>query len=92
MRFITSLKGQFRSDPRPSEQAADDSITVPRTANDVEAAGKTDDGVDDHDADVKIRSSELVESGVGTIEAVQAIWGKKGRWLVITGLALIMIV
>ncbi|KAI8243625.1 MFS siderochrome iron transporter C [Colletotrichum sp. SAR 10_96] len=59
MRFITSLKGQFRSDPRPSEQAADDSITVPRTANDVEAAGKTDDGVDDHDADDKIRSSEL---------------------------------
>ncbi|KAJ0383164.1 hypothetical protein COL922a_011056 [Colletotrichum nupharicola] len=92
MRFITSLKGQFRSDPRRSEQAADDSITVPRTANDVEAAGKTDDGVDDHDADDKIRSSELVESGVGTIEAVQAVWGKKGRWLVITGLALIMIV
>ncbi|KAI8164491.1 MFS siderochrome iron transporter C [Colletotrichum sp. SAR 10_71] len=60
MRFITSLKGQFRSDPRPSEQAADDSITVPRTANDVEAAGKTDDGVDDHDADDKIRSSELL--------------------------------
>ncbi|KAF5494697.1 MFS siderochrome iron transporter C [Colletotrichum siamense] len=92
MRFITSLKGQFRSDPRSSEQAADDSITVSRTANDVEAAGKMDDGVDDHDADDKIRSSELVESGVGTIEAVQAIWGKKGRWLVITGLALIMIV
>ncbi|KAJ0347399.1 hypothetical protein COL26b_007396 [Colletotrichum chrysophilum] len=69
MRFITSLKGQFRSDSRPSEQAADDSITVPRTANDVEAAGKTDDGVDDPDADDKIRSSELVESGVGTIEA-----------------------
>ncbi|KAI1391768.1 MFS general substrate transporter [Hypoxylon trugodes] len=37
-------------------------------------------------------SSVPVETGTTTIEAAQAIWGKKGRWLVIAGLCLIMIV
>ncbi|KAI1077738.1 MFS general substrate transporter [Whalleya microplaca] len=32
-----------------------------------------------------------IETGVSTIEAAQAIWGKKGRWLIIAGLCLIMI-
>ncbi|KAL1864613.1 hypothetical protein Daus18300_007630 [Diaporthe australafricana] len=31
-------------------------------------------------------------SGVATIEAAQAIWGKRGRYLIIAGLALIMII
>ncbi|KAI1137655.1 MFS general substrate transporter [Hypoxylon sp. FL0543] len=33
-----------------------------------------------------------VEAGTTAIEAAQTIWGKKGRWLVIAGLCLIMIV
>ncbi|KAI0010811.1 MFS general substrate transporter [Xylariaceae sp. FL0662B] len=32
-----------------------------------------------------------VEAGVSTIQAAQAIWGEKGRWLIIAGLCLIMI-
>ncbi|KAI1445519.1 MFS general substrate transporter [Annulohypoxylon stygium] len=44
------------------------------------------------DAEKQIISNAPVETGTTTIEAVQAIWGKKGRWLVIAGLCLIMIV
>ncbi|XDG08144.1 hypothetical protein ABKA04_007759 [Annulohypoxylon sp. FPYF3050] len=43
------------------------------------------------DAEKQIISNAPVETGTTTIEAVQAIWGKKGRWLVIAGLCLIMI-
>lgn len=37
------------------------------------------------DAEKQIISNAPVETGTTTIEAVQAIWGKKGRWLVIAG-------
>lgn len=32
------------------------------------------------------------EGGVQAIEAAQSIWGKRGRWLVIAGLAMVMII
>ncbi|KAI3397103.1 hypothetical protein diail_11246 [Diaporthe ilicicola] len=39
-----------------------------------------------------INVSTADQSGVATIEAAQAIWGKRGRYLIIAGLALIMII
>ncbi|OLN88187.1 Siderophore iron transporter 3-like protein 1 [Colletotrichum chlorophyti] len=48
--------------------------------------------VDDHDDAQKYGSAESVEPGVGAIQAAQTLWGKRGRWLVIIGLALVMIV
>ncbi|KAI1472153.1 MFS general substrate transporter [Daldinia caldariorum] len=33
-----------------------------------------------------------VETGTATTKSVQGIWGKKGRWLIIAGLCLIMVV
>lgn len=44
----------------------------------------------DHDAEKQ--TATPVVSGVATIEAAQAIWGQRGRWLVIIGLALVMII
>ncbi|KAI0886432.1 MFS general substrate transporter [Annulohypoxylon maeteangense] len=44
------------------------------------------------DSEKQTTSNVAVETGATTIEAVQVIWGKKGRWLVIAGLCLIMIV
>ncbi|OAA64579.1 Major facilitator superfamily domain, general substrate transporter [Niveomyces insectorum RCEF 264] len=38
------------------------------------------------------QQAESKDVGVETVEAAQAIWGKKGRWLEILGLALVMIV
>ncbi|KAF9873697.1 siderochrome-iron transporter [Colletotrichum karsti] len=92
MRFLTSLKGQFRPEVQAPDEEADDDITASAEPRDVEAGGKKDHELDDHDVDDKLRGSGPVESGVGTIQAAQAIWGKKGRWLVITGLAIVMIV
>ncbi|KAF6836450.1 siderochrome-iron transporter [Colletotrichum plurivorum] len=85
MSFIRSLKGRFHSDDSPPEHATDDA------ARDAEVADKGH-ALRDLDPDRKGDGAEPVESGVGTIEAAEAIWGKKGRWLVITGLALVMIV
>ncbi|KAI1372505.1 MFS general substrate transporter [Hypoxylon crocopeplum] len=42
--------------------------------------------------DEKQIASVPLEAGTITIEASQAIWGKKGRWLIIAGLCLIMII
>ncbi|KAJ0122113.1 hypothetical protein J7T55_002625 [Diaporthe amygdali] len=47
------------------------------------------------DGDEKEKSANVSatdQSGVATIEAAQAIWGKRGRYLIIAGLALIMII
>lgn len=51
----------------------------------------TADRPEEHD-DMEKQVGAPVEQGVATIEAVQAIWGKKGRWLIIVGLAFIMII
>ncbi|KAI1212117.1 MFS general substrate transporter [Annulohypoxylon truncatum] len=44
------------------------------------------------DSEKQATSNVPVETGTTAIKAVQVIWGKKGRWLVIAGLCLIMIV
>lgn len=84
MSFIRSLKGRFRSGDCPPRYTADDNMNASEAARDAEVAGKSHE-LRDRDSDGKGDGTEPVESGVGTIEAAQAIWGKKGRWLVITG-------
>lgn len=48
-----------------------------------------------NDIDIEVQKTETyhgdVENGVTQVEAVQALWGKKGKWLVIAGLAMVMI-
>lgn len=39
-----------------------------------------------------IESTRAKETGVASIEAAQAVWGKRGRYLIIAGLAMIMII
>ncbi|KAI0839371.1 MFS general substrate transporter [Hypoxylon sp. FL0890] len=54
--------------------------------------GKVNGEQTNPDAEKQIIPNVPVETGTTAIEATQAIWGKKGRWLVIAGLCLIMIV
>ncbi|KAL0935906.1 siderochrome-iron transporter [Colletotrichum truncatum] len=89
MRFITSLKERLSSETRSPDQSANQSFIASGASKDVELRSKNNNTVEDHDVE---RSSGLREPGVSSIEAAQVIWGKKGRWLVITGLALVMIV
>ncbi|KAI1453228.1 MFS general substrate transporter [Annulohypoxylon moriforme] len=44
------------------------------------------------DTEKQVISDAPVDTGTTTIEAIQAIWDKKARWLVIIGLCLMMIV
>jgi len=39
----------------------------------------------------KQMASPPVENGVARVEAAQAVWGKHGRYLIILGLAMMMI-
>ncbi|OBR14914.1 ENB1 protein [Colletotrichum higginsianum IMI 349063] len=80
-----------------------DSIALIKDPVDVELADKKPRELEEHDEhdehdDLRKSSdsdSEVLESGVGKIEAARALWGRKGRWLVILGavsLALVMII
>ncbi|KAI2463886.1 MFS general substrate transporter [Annulohypoxylon bovei var. microspora] len=65
-------------------------VTVTRGSGDLgEEANAEQTNID---SEKQFTSNVPVETGTTTIEAVQAIWGKRGRWLVIVGLCLIMIV
>ncbi|KAI1100038.1 MFS general substrate transporter [Jackrogersella minutella] len=44
------------------------------------------------DSEKHVITNVPVETGTAAIEAAQAIWGRRGRWLVIAGLCLIMMV
>ncbi|WYZ35251.1 hypothetical protein EsH8_I_001527 [Colletotrichum jinshuiense] len=92
MGFITSLKGRLHSEASPANRTGDDNIVASGAPNDLELGGENDHPLDDNDDVKKISSVEPVDSGVDTIEAAQTLWGKKGRWLIIVGLSLVMIV
>ncbi|GJC92808.1 ENB1 protein [Colletotrichum higginsianum] len=70
-----------------------DSIALIKDPVDVELADKKPRELEEHDEhdehdDLRKSSdsdSEVLESGVGKIEAARALWGRKGRWLVILG-------
>ena len=48
-----------------------------------------------HDVDVEIQKSEAqrqdVEPGVAGVEALQVLWGKRGKYLVVARLGMVMI-
>lgn len=85
MAFLSGIKNQLRRAP----QDESDTVSSPNPAlaiHETETENLGDPG------DTEKQIAPPVEQGVSTIEAAQAIWGKKGRWLVIVGLALIMII
>ncbi|TVY85123.1 Siderophore iron transporter [Lachnellula suecica] len=86
MRFLDSVKTQFRPSPDiiDSEQHEYDVTTRPRVIDEKHYA--------DVDAVQKPSPRSDVESGVARVEAVQAVWGKRGRYIIIAGIAMVMIV
>ncbi|KAH8198073.1 hypothetical protein TruAng_007745 [Truncatella angustata] len=84
MGFTKGFKSRLHSTARGGQ---DDSNTDPTLQSEVIHPA-------DHDVDQDTEKQSVgsTEQGVATIEAAQAIWGKKGRWLVIIGLALVMII
>jgi hypothetical protein len=82
---LNGIKSRFRG-------ARDEPHVAPATVpSDEVHEMSTVDPPGEHD-DMEKQLGTTVDQGVLTIEAVQAIWGKKGRWLIIVGLALIMII
>ncbi|TDZ39228.1 MFS siderochrome iron transporter C [Colletotrichum spinosum] len=91
MEYLSVLKSRVLSSAPPPDNSAEDRITTSGTPHDVEVGNKKTVDIDEDDASKKPNDSGL-DPGVGAIEGAQALWGKKGKWLVVTGLALIMIV
>lgn len=84
MAILSNLKNRLRPGSQAEESTAAGAGTE-IAAHETRAAGNEDE-------DTEKQAVTTTETGVGAIEAAQAIWGKKGRWLIIIGLALIMIV
>ncbi|KAJ9136590.1 Siderochrome-iron transporter [Pleurostoma richardsiae] len=84
MGFIGAVQRQFR----PS--AAEDGEVPPQ--DDAMHRTETSGAGDDQPDEKRVVQEQTIEAGVSTIEAAQAIWGKTGRWIVIAGLAMIMII
>ncbi|OTA99598.1 hypothetical protein M426DRAFT_324993 [Hypoxylon sp. CI-4A] len=60
---------------------------------DGQVPGEEDDmGQVNTDAEKQTIVNAPIDTGTSTIEAAQAIWGKRGRWLIIAGLCMIMMV
>ncbi|KZL64418.1 siderochrome-iron transporter [Colletotrichum tofieldiae] len=68
-----------------SEVTNYDDLAASRGPTDVELGDRKNCGDDENEDLGKVPGSGLVEPGVGTIEAAQTLWGKKGRRLVILG-------
>jgi hypothetical protein len=85
MAILAGLKNHLK----PGSPAEDNTTTHP--VPEIIADGESQEVDQDHD-DSEKQVGMPVEAGVGAIEAAQAIWGKKGRWLIIIGLALILTV
>ncbi|KAI5456838.1 hypothetical protein BGZ63DRAFT_428279 [Mariannaea sp. PMI_226] len=84
MGFIDAVRRQLR--PLPVDEMVEDvnaGNSVPLETPDDDAVNATDE---------KNIGVNTVEAGVSGIEAAQAIWGKRGRWLIIAGLAMLMII
>ncbi|KAJ5732735.1 siderochrome-iron transporter [Penicillium malachiteum] len=85
-RFTTAVKRQFR--PTPIQPSEPQSATRP----DVESAGLETKSQDVTLEKGAVDATVPAEAGASTIEATTAVWGKKGRWLVIAGIAMIMVI
>ncbi|KAL1878106.1 hypothetical protein VTK73DRAFT_8067 [Phialemonium thermophilum] len=76
MGFVDAVKSRIR--PTAAADDADAVAEVPAQA-------------DENAVDMDEKLPHTEQTGVATIEAAQAIWGKTGRYLIIAGLAMIMI-
>ena len=74
MGFLDAVRSQLR--PMPTE-------AEPHDEHNPADAGVEEQNVVEVTDEKHVE--EPVETGVSTIEAAQAIWGKTGRWLVIAG-------
>ncbi|KAL1707093.1 major facilitator superfamily domain-containing protein [Schizophyllum commune] len=80
MAILQSIAAQFR--PSPEDSSPEPSVKE-----------KDSDVEDKAPADVPVHVADSnTAAGVAGIEAMQAIWGTKGRWILISGLALMMII
>ena len=87
MGLVSAITTQLR----PATQYVDAVEVVPE-----EPQGIAHEKGEKHDADVDIEVQKpvalpVVESGVARVEAVQAVWGKHGRYVIIAGIAMMMI-
>ncbi|KAH9905251.1 MFS general substrate transporter [Xylariomycetidae sp. FL2044] len=88
LNLVLNAIGAGKLDPPPPQAAPTISRDTAEQTRD-EALADPSTGADGAE---KIAATAPVETGVSSIEAAQAIWGKHGRWLIIVGLCLIMIV
>ena len=79
MGFADSVKRQFRPSP------VDGMEEPPSTADEQRPADPEIAADEPRDEKQMMQEENKVDTGVATIEAAQAIWGKRGRWFVIVG-------
>jgi len=90
MGYFNSVTAQFRPSPGPLEGSDITPVPQPQTQDEKE---KRDANID---VDVELQKSDAVyrpnvDPGVASVEAIQAVWGKKGKYIIIAGLAMVMI-
>ncbi|KAG0645909.1 MFS siderochrome iron transporter C [Hyphodiscus hymeniophilus] len=86
MGFIDTIKTQLR----PTPQHVDAVEIIPEATQ--EKGVESEKNAADVDIELqKQAASPTVEAGVARVEAVQAVWGKHGRYFIIAGLAMMMI-
>lgn len=91
MGFFESVKAQFKPSPEAfaAQHVEHDPATPAATAADAEK-GNTGAGPDITDAEAEINekagfSAQPPQDGVARVMAIQAVWGKKGRYILIAG-------
>ncbi|KUJ12625.1 MFS general substrate transporter [Mollisia scopiformis] len=90
MGFMKSVTAQLR--PVPEVFDSEEVHEMPQTGHAQNTEDKNDGDVDVEAIQKPVFNPQSnVESGVARVEAVQAVWGKRGRYMIIAGLAVMMI-
>lgn len=81
MGFLSSVKSQFL----PSPEIVESSHHAPELSHSPTAQEK--DEIHDADIETIVKPAHKldVEGGVARVEAIQAVWGKHGKYLIIAG-------
>jgi hypothetical protein len=89
MGFLDAVKAQFRpsADSGVAQHAAPEDAAAPATVTgDFEKSAATEPTDVDTEAGEKvIYQVQPEQQGVARVEAIQAVWGKKGRYILIAG-------
>jgi hypothetical protein len=90
MGIINAITAQFKPSPSNIESTGTSPPTQPRETHEAQ------DEKHEQEVDVELQKSEAVyrpdiDPGVARVEAIQAVWGKKGKYIIIAGLAMVMI-